>query len=106
MEDHTDWVRSVAAVDDGCSCLSASYDGTIKLWDFKTGACLKTMVGHSSDVFCLRLTDASKFLSSSGDRTIKLWDFNTGRCLKTMENHTSIVFCIAVVGPDKFLSSS
>jgi WD40 repeat protein len=36
-------VRSVAFSSDGKTLASGSYDGTIKLWDRQTGACLHTL---------------------------------------------------------------
>jgi WD40 repeat protein len=43
LQDHTDWITSVAFDADSCTLASASEDGTIKLWDIHTGECLRTL---------------------------------------------------------------
>jgi WD40 repeat protein len=43
LHGHTSWVRSVAWSPDGRILASGSQDETIKLWDVKTGECLKTL---------------------------------------------------------------
>ena len=37
---------------DGRRVVSASYDGTLKVWDVATGRCVATLKGHSSLVRC------------------------------------------------------
>jgi len=40
---HSHWVWSVAFSPEGKAVVSGSYDGTVKLWDRETGACLRTL---------------------------------------------------------------
>lgn len=40
---HTAWVWSVAFCPDNQTLATGSEDGTIKLWNVKTGECLKTL---------------------------------------------------------------
>ena len=35
---------------DGRRAVSASYDGTLKVWDVATGKCVATLEGHSENV--------------------------------------------------------
>jgi WD40 repeat protein len=78
-------------------CLaSSSHDGTIKLWDIKTGSCQRTLEGHSSGVKALSFSsDGSSLASGSNDSTIKLWDFKTGNCQRTMEGHLSSIISLS-----------
>ena len=43
LQGHTSVVWSVCFSPDGQTLTSSSADGTIKLWDVQTGACLKTL---------------------------------------------------------------
>ncbi len=62
---------------------------TVRLWNLDTGACLKTLEGHTHYVDSVALTpDGRRALSGSWDKTLRLWDLDTGDCLKTLEGHT------------------
>jgi WD40 repeat protein len=35
--------------------LSAGYDKSVRLWDLRMGRCVRSLLGHSSAVFCLQV---------------------------------------------------
>jgi WD40 repeat protein len=43
LRGHEGQIRSVAFTPDNQNLASASNDGTIKLWDLKTGTCIRTL---------------------------------------------------------------
>ena len=43
LEGHGDWVQSVAFSHDSTRLASASRDGTVKIWDAGSGACVQTL---------------------------------------------------------------
>ena len=45
-------VTSVAVFPDGRRVVSASHDGTLKVWDVAAGKCVATLGGHSDGVRC------------------------------------------------------
>ena len=70
--------------------------------------CLKTLKGHSDDVYSVAYSpDGTKIVSGSTDGTIKIWDANTGACLQTLEVHSLFVNSVAY-SPDgtKIVSDS
>ena len=53
---------------------SASLDGTVKLWDVKTGVELRTLKGRRHWVTSISFSpDGSTLASAGSDSTIKLW---------------------------------
>ena len=58
--------------------LSATYlvsvgdDKLIKIWDLKTGRCVKTIEGHEHFIACVR-SSAGVLATGSVDQTIKVW---------------------------------
>ena len=52
---------------------SGSVDGTIKIWNTETGACVKTLEGHSKEVTSVAW-DGERLASGSFDQTVMIWD--------------------------------
>ena len=72
---HSNVVNSVAFAPDGRTALSASNDGTVKLWEVATGKELRTFRGHSQAVNSVTFSpDGRTALSGGSDGTLKLWD--------------------------------
>ena len=64
------------------------------------GALLRTLEGHSAQVWAAALTpDGTRAVSASDDRTLKVWDLRTGEALRTLEGHSASVKAVAVT-PD------
>ncbi|CAG8644140.1 8156_t:CDS:2, partial [Funneliformis caledonium] len=70
--------------------ISGSRDDTIKIWDIKTGHCVKTYRGHKQSVLCLQYDD-KVIVSGSSDTTIIIWDLVTGEIIRTLEGHSESV---------------
>ncbi|WP_435972847.1 protein kinase domain-containing protein [Streptomyces sp. Qhu_M48] len=68
---------------DGTRALTGEADGTLRLWDLSTGACLLTLNGHEGPV---RSVDLSGMLAVSAgeDDTVRLWDLAEGRCMRVI----------------------
>ncbi|CAN7761319.1 DUF4365 domain-containing protein [Cupriavidus necator] len=80
----------------GHRLISASADQTIRVWDLRTGQCLRVLEGHTAEVRSLSLSaKGNLLLSGSGDRTIRMWDCSTGLCLQTFDAHTDAIQTLA-----------
>ena len=65
----------MARSSNGEHMVSGSYDMTIKVWDLASGACVRTLEGHSGFVMSVALSTCGKHIvSGSYDYTINIWD--------------------------------
>ncbi|MBW4493569.1 MAG: hypothetical protein KME26_10895 [Oscillatoria princeps RMCB-10] len=99
-------VSSVAVSPDGQVLASGCQDGSVKLWDLKTGQVQRILLGHSLAVNCVAISADGKVLASgSGDKTVKLWNAHTGELLQTLEDHAERVAAVAFSPDGKTLVS-
>ncbi|KAL6709374.1 hypothetical protein ACN47E_001781 [Coniothyrium glycines] len=61
--------------------ISCSKDAMIKVWDRKTGQCIRTLKGHRGPVNAVQLR-GNFLVSASGDGVAKLWNLETGASIK------------------------
>ena len=93
---HSEVVRCVAYSPDGTQVATASMDSTIKLWDARTGAEIKTLRGQGGSVYQVVFSpDGTRIASNSSDRTIRIWDVRTGETTKKLEGHKHYILTIA-----------
>ncbi|UBF24245.1 WD40 repeat domain-containing protein [Kovacikia minuta CCNUW1] len=132
---HTHWVWSVAFSPDGTTLASSSSDCTLKLWDLRTGRCIKTLSGHSQPIRSVAFLQGVGVSSQESEFTqnLKLKPQNSsptshsplptpylvsgsddrtirlwdreGNCLRVLQGHTSWISAVAV-SPDGCLLAS
>lgn len=61
FEEHDGDVMSVAVDLPQSIVVTGACDSFTKVWDIRTGHCVRTFAGHEADVNCVRLVDLSKF---------------------------------------------
>lgn len=90
---HTDIVASVCVSADGGTIVSASYDGTIAVYDTDNKKLLRSFRGHSNIILCVDISpDAQLCVSSSMDNTIKIWNVQEASCISTLVGHLQPVY--------------
>lgn len=79
----------------------------IKLWDFTSYECVKTLLGHDHNVSSVCFVPTGDYiLSGSRDKTIKMWEVATGFCVKTYSGHREWVRHVRVLPTDGSLFAS
>jgi len=92
----TESVVSVAYSPDGSRIVSASNDGTMRVWDAETGQELTQLTGHIGIVYSMAYSpDGSRIVGGSSDGTVRVWDAETGRELTQLTGHTRRVNSVA-----------
>jgi WD40 repeat protein len=75
---------------------SAGRDGTVQIWDLRTGRALRTLSGHAGPVLSVAFHPGVQLLAAAAeDGTVILWDFNTGKDLLTLKGHEGPVRFVA-----------
>jgi serine/threonine protein kinase/WD40 repeat protein len=73
LEGHRAWVSDLVFWPDGKTLGSASADHSIRLWDVSNRQLLKTISGHTGEVWRLALL-RDKLVSGGKDGTVNIWD--------------------------------
>jgi WD40 repeat protein len=100
-------VTSVAYVRGDRQIVSASSDGTLRLWDVASGTEIRRFKGHTGPVEGVAVSPhGDTMLSCSQDKTVRLWDLATGAEIRRFEGHTGWVYGIAFSPDGKFALSA
>ncbi|KAL2186651.1 WD40 repeat-like protein [Thermothelomyces heterothallicus CBS 203.75] len=88
LEGHSAAVNAVQIHDR--EVVSASGDRHIKVWDWPTQVCNRTIVGHNKGIACVQY-DGRRIVSGSSDNEVKVFDRQTGLEVANLRAHSSLV---------------
>lgn len=102
---HSDTIRSVAVTPDGQTAASGGLDGSVRIWNLRSGDCVK-ILRSTEGIVGLRISDDGKFLLAMSTTTLFAWNVTRGELLWTKE--ASRLSCmdmtsdgrLAVIGAD------
>ena len=103
---HTDIISSIRLSKDQNTLLSASWDGTVRLWDVGTGLMSKKLKGHQGAVHtAIFSSDGNSVYSAGADRIIRVWDLNQSKTIKNFEGHNAEITSLLFSPDNKMLIS-
>ena len=83
LQGHKDGnILSMTGSDIGNAALSGSLDNYVRLWDLRTGRCVRVMERHAEQIFSVSM-DATCQVAVGGSmhKTVSLWDMGSGRLI-------------------------
>jgi hypothetical protein len=87
---HTAPLLAAAFSPDGKRIVTASLDGTAKVWDAANGKQLLSLAGHLGMVWSAGFSpNGRRILTGGSDGTARLWDAANGRELLTLKGHSA-----------------
>jgi len=99
LEGHAGWVTAVAITPNGRRAISASVEGTLRLWDLERGQLVRVLEGHADWVNAVTVTlDGRRAISASCDHTLRMWDVESGTCLTAFTGESPMLRC--AIAPD------
>uniref|UniRef100_A0A0D9YAT3 UDENN domain-containing protein n=1 Tax=Oryza glumipatula TaxID=40148 RepID=A0A0D9YAT3_9ORYZ len=98
--------------------LTASHDGTVKMWDVRTDTCVATVGRCQSAVLCMEYDDSTGILAAAGrdvsmrmtgetiitgsdDWTARVWSLTRGTCDAVLACHAGPILCVEYSPSDK-----
>jgi len=96
---HTENVLKACFSPNGKYILTGGLDKVMKLWDVRSGQCIRTFDGQNTSVFSFAFSPDGKWIVSGGGpsenpnfiSTMKLWEVETGKCVRIFQDKTDPV---------------
>ena len=105
MIGHGQAITSIAASGDGPMTVTASRDGTIRLWNATEGRQLRVLEGHQGTVTCVAVTPLGDVVSAGEDGTLRLWPSEEGALATLLASGQEAVLAVATSADGRFAVS-
>lgn len=98
-------VHLLALSGEGQVACSGNLDGTVRVWDLRSGRVRHVLAAHDMVESLTISTDGRLAVSGGADRAVRIWDLSTGRCLQSMEGHADGVNAVALTADLRYVLS-
>jgi len=99
LRGHTDKVTSISLNSDGHLIASASFDGTIRLWDTETGQTVKELPIKKMPLFAVSFSQDGQYIAyayaANEDSSIYIWNLNSNSLQCLLKGHESVTRSIS-----------
>jgi phospholipase A-2-activating protein len=95
---HTDVVRGLALLPD-VGFLSASNDGTVRLWAL-TGDCLRVLCASETFVYSVAVLPSGEWITCSEDRNLRVWDQSSDNPTQSITHPSTVWACAPLPNGD------
>jgi WD40 repeat protein len=109
LRGHTAWVRSARFSSQGDRIVTASFDGSIRVWNVQDGRQLLSIepqnpFGYTRFVFAA-FSHNGQHIVSANDGVVEVWDANSGKLVSTFvqDPFNSSVYSVVFSPDDRFL---
>ncbi len=107
LREHTEEVVSVAISSDEQFIASGSRDGTLKIWDVRSGRVIRPIDPKAGEIDAVAISPDGKLVASGGvDKLVSIWDVETGKFIKALPGHTEQIQSISFSPDGKQIASS
>jgi WD40 repeat protein len=99
LEGHESFVADASYLPGGDTVVTGSFDGTVRMWDVKTGASLSTLDAEVGQVLSLAISPDGRWLLAGGDGgAVALWQLDglAARRAATLPGLKSFVMDLAI----------
>jgi WD40 repeat protein len=76
--------------------VSASWDASLRVWDFLSGKHILTYFDHRCPVTCVTISPSDIVFSGDQNHFIHVWDLNVGQTFRILTSHTGPVCSLSI----------
>ena len=107
FEGHQGAVLDVAFSPEADLALTASADGTVILWDTRSGDEIRVLEGHNGEVTSVAFAPDGQFaVSGSDDHALIIWNVTSGEIVHRLEGHGDTVRDVAFSANGRIIASA
>lgn len=99
-------IRSTLVTKDNKYLISACYDKTIKIWNFKDCSFICSLEGHIEEIQCVTLSENNTFIiSGSYDQTLRVYSLINFNERAVLVGHKSFIMTVVIMKNDELAAS-